>query len=121
MNLKPRLNRELQSLVKKKKFNSYPLLLGGYPCNFTMIFNFRNFWRYEFQVRDEILANAKNRLNKHIDIWKSRNHMAKTSIDPVVITVHVRRTDYINHMKERDGDILGKSYFAKAFTYFKKR
>ena len=41
---------------------------------------------------------------------------------PMVIGVHVRRTDYESFMRKMTGDsVVGQAYFEKAFKYYRKR
>ena len=111
----------LRHQVKFGRVKSYPLLLGGYPCHVSLFFQYRYLWHKEFKVHEKTLEIVKNRLRKHINIWKERLGYKQWSNDPYVITVHVRRTDYVKKLQHLGGNVVGKDYFINAFAYFKKK
>ena len=109
-----------EKLIKKNKFNK-PLSLGGYPCDITRLWNYQHIWRREFRFDYEVVTGAKIRLTKAIDQWKKQNNLDINSINPIVVMVHVRRTDYINWLIRIKGEVPDTPYFAAAFDYFTKR
>ena len=111
----------LEYFAIKEKFKENPHLLGGYPCHVGKIYQYRSIWRKEFKVSDKTMTIVKKRLRKNINVWKKRFNKDESSADPIVVTVHVRRTDYIKHLKKLGGNIVGKSYFASAFAYLREK
>ena len=112
---------ELYDIVKSKKKTKYPLLLGGFPHHFGMLYKYRRIWQNEFVFKDDVLTKVKKRFQYYINVWKNRHNLTENDNNPVVITVHVRRTDYVVKMKEKEGDVVGRPYFKKAFEYFNKK
>ena len=95
--------------------------MGGFPHGFVTLHKYREIWQQEFVFRDEILNEVKKRFKYYVDVWKNRNNLPENSINPVVVTVHVRRTDYIDKMKGKEGDVVGRPYFKKCFEYFNEK
>ena len=112
---------ELNEIVKNEEKMNKSLLLGGYPHNFDILFKYRHILQKEFVFKDEILTKVKKRFQYYIDVWKNRNNLPENGTNPVVVTVHIRRTDYIDKMKEKEGDVVGKPYFEKAFEYLNEK
>ena len=68
-----------------------------------------------------IMANSKAKMRKHINMWRNRTKVNRNGKDPVIVTVHVRRDDYIEYMRTKGGHVMEKPYFSAAFAYFTKK
>ena len=64
------------------------------------------------------MKNADLQLRSAILVWKKQTKNKINSKNPLVVTVHVRRKDYITYMRNKRGKILGKPYFENAFSYY---
>ena len=97
-------------------------VLGGHACNITILWEFRHFFLQEFKFNKSIMKHNEIRFKTAIKKWKNKTKREDENIDPVVVTVHVRRTDYISYLKRTNiGEVMGVPYFKNAFSYFIKK
>ncbi|XP_047501660.1 uncharacterized protein LOC125047484 isoform X2 [Penaeus chinensis] len=99
----------------------------GYPCNVERFWKYRDTWRKEFAFSDTIRQKNRQRMKKVLEQWRSRQgNVTKEDgkeANPVVVGVHVRRTDYIKYlaMKTGGGTPPGLRYYSNAFEYYRKK
>nr|XP_045602559.1 galactoside alpha-(1,2)-fucosyltransferase 1-like [Procambarus clarkii] len=103
------------------KLPPYPLSESVYiddnPCPWYILLPLRDQLRRELVFHDTILNKAKQQLNHAV---KSLLNNATKNI--TIITVHVRRTDYLNYIKVNYKlTPLKKNYFQRAFKFFRHR
>ena len=109
-----------EKMIKEGKFKT-PIGLDGYPCEMTRLWKYQNIWSKEFKFNEQVMIKAKFRLMRAVDQWKQQNHFEAKSINPLIIMVHVRRTDYIKWLIRINGTVPDTSYFDAAFKYFTKK
>ena len=97
-----------------------PVSIGGFPCYPPNLWPHRQLWRHEFNFTKEIRAKTKQRIDNAIVKWKQNKNIT-SKINPIIVTVHVRRKDYITYMSKFKGRVLTSSYFRNAFEYYTKR
>ncbi|XP_069165910.1 galactoside alpha-(1,2)-fucosyltransferase 1 isoform X3 [Procambarus clarkii] len=119
-NLSVRNSASGRNLVDSKL---HPYLLSesvyiyNYPCPWNLLLPLRDQLRQELVFHDAILNKAKMHLNHAV---KSLLNNATKNI--TIITVHVRRTDYLNYIKVNYKlKPLKKTYFQRAFKFFRNR
>lgn len=100
---------------------SYPLseshFVRNYPCPLDLLLPWREKLKGVLVFKPEILEKARRQIRSALETAG-----IVMSSDITLITVHVRRTDYIEHMKSRYGlRPLTKNYFSRAFDYFRDR
>ena len=110
----------LSNTIMQKRFKE-PIVLTGWPCELRYFWKYQHIWFQEFKFHEQVLVSVKYRLERSKTVWKKQNNFEKNSTDPLIITVHVRRTDYIEWMDRVDGDVLDTPYFAAAFKHYEKR
>ncbi|XP_042237443.1 galactoside alpha-(1,2)-fucosyltransferase 1-like [Homarus americanus] len=99
----------------------YPLnesvYVSDYPCPPDILFPLRDQFRQELVFKKELTDKARQKIAegiKALGIYTNKN-ITK-------VTVHVRRTDYIEHIKSRyQLTPLDKLYFQRAFDFFRKK
>ncbi|XP_068201237.1 galactoside alpha-(1,2)-fucosyltransferase 2-like isoform X2 [Palaemon carinicauda] len=107
-------------LVMKKKL-LHPIIIGGYPCNASILWHHRATWRREFTFASGIAKKARKEIQSTLKNWKIINGLNRT-LKPLVIGVHVRRSDYISYLKQTTGGkVLGAEYFQRAFQFFREK
>lgn len=84
--------------------------------------------RREFRFSDKIQSEVRNYLQgvlrKHERIAHSTNSTTTSSGEgpPVLVGLHVRRTDYVKHAKKMFGAKLpGEEYFKRALNYYRAK
>ena len=95
--------------------------IGWWPID-TETFNvYREEILQHFTPRPEIIASVDTFL-RHIAIEMKEEESSIPPIPLVFVGVHVRRTDYEEHMKELlHGSLVTMGYFDAAMTWFQKR
>lgn len=99
----------------------------GYPCNVERFWKYRDTWKKEFAFSDTIRQKNRQRMKKVLEQWRSRQgnvtREGGKEANPVVVGVHVRRTDYIKYlaMKTGGGAPPGLKYYRNAFEYYRKK
>ncbi|XP_064117864.1 uncharacterized protein LOC135223332 [Macrobrachium nipponense] len=112
--------QNISSLVKNKKLER-PMIIGGFPCNASVLWHRRDTWRREFTFAPTITKRALRQIQKTLANWKVRRGTNRGK-DPVVVGVHVRRSDYISYLKRNTGgNVLGPRYFQRAFQWFRDK
>lgn len=112
--------KDISLLVKNKKLE-HPIIIGGFPCNASVLWHHRDTWRREFTFAPTITKKALGQIQKTLKSWKARRG-TNSGLDPVVVGVHVRRSDYIAYLKKNTGgDVLGPEYFQRAFQLFRDK
>ena len=97
-------------------------LMGGSPCDHDDFWEYREQIRKDFDFKDEIRNVANKELQRAISQWKNQTGNLQNSENPIVVTVHVRRGDYVGYLQWRNkGDVVGKPYLSKAFDFMMKR
>ena len=93
-----------------------------WPCYIPRFWKYRDLFINETQFTPETKKSTKLRLLKSIGQWKKQNNLPNDSLDPTIITVHVRRKDYIKYMKKHgEGSVPDVSYFKAAFKHYTER
>lgn len=126
--------RKMEKMLSSGRALKGPMALSQYPCNVTKIWPHRSRMRSEFTFSQTIQDRASERLQKAIGVWQMRNvNITKerngggldeksSTAAPLVVGVHVRRSDYQDFFRKRTGgDIPGVPYFEKAFVYFREK
>lgn len=100
---------------------AYPLsksyFISNYPCPIELLLPWREKLSKVLVFKPKILEEARRRMHRSLEAAGLAE-----SPDLTVVTVHVRRTDYISYVKSRYGLApLTATYFHRAFNYFRKR
>lgn len=134
-NLRSYSLRKLEKMLSSGFTLTGPNAISQYPCNMAKLWSYRSFMRKEFTFSKAIQDTAKERLQEAISAWRAKNinntkvEMRRTVdgrvrkiTEPLVVGVHVRRTDYMMFFEKRTGgSVPGTSYFEKAFDYYRKK
>jgi len=93
----------------------------GTPCVASQLFMYRDIWKKEFAFSDEVIKKRKLRRRRLIGIWlKSKKGIDVSKL--VMVGVHIRRTDYENHLKIfTHKGYLPIEYYYNSFNYFRER
>ncbi|KAK8722670.1 hypothetical protein OTU49_012153, partial [Cherax quadricarinatus] len=99
----------------------YPLKVStyvqDYPCPRTLLLPLRDHFREELSFQPETMKKARQMLDDALKTVRDNSTQPMT-----VITVHIRRTDYITYITYRHHLLpLRMIYFAKAFNYYRLR
>ena len=113
--------RNIENMLKTGTFKE-PMRIMYYPCHVPRFWKYRDHFIKETQFTPETKNSTKLRLLKSIEQWKKQNDLPTESPDPTIITVHVRRKDYIQYLKWRgEGSVPDISYFKAAFKHYTER
>lgn len=99
----------------------------GYPCDMGRLWKYRATWKKEFAFSDSIRQKNQQRMNKVLQVWRQRQGNSTNQnggeVNPVVVGVHVRRTDYIKYIARKTGGGAppGLKYYNNAFEYYRKK
>lgn len=114
----------LDNLLQTNRLHE-PAFSGGFPCDARRLWRYRDIWKKEFSFAKRINDTAQKRLQESLTKWKSRQESEPSngrSGGPLVVGVHVRRTDYVTYVKRTTGgNVVGQSYYHKAFQYFRQK
>ncbi|XP_045595286.2 galactoside 2-alpha-L-fucosyltransferase SEC1-like [Procambarus clarkii] len=99
----------------------YPLMesvyVSDYPCPAHLLLSLRDQFRHEFAFSEKVLKTARIALDDAV-----KRVYTDSSAVITIITVHIRRTDYLKHVKnfykEYPVDMI---YFHEAFNFFRNR
>ncbi|XP_076044495.1 galactoside 2-alpha-L-fucosyltransferase Sec1-like [Oratosquilla oratoria] len=97
------------------------------PCNFHQFWKYRKDFIKEFKFTPEVNQVARERQVKIIDQWRkqvrNKNDINITKKEmPVVVGVHVRRTDYARFLNVTiGGKLIEANYFHTAFNWTRRR
>ncbi|XP_069159815.1 galactoside alpha-(1,2)-fucosyltransferase 1-like [Procambarus clarkii] len=99
----------------------YPLqqsvYINDFPCPSHILITMRDHFRQEFTFNQRILNEAKAQVAAAL---KAVNNPALTNA--TIVTVHVRRTDYLAHVQNYYGQSPVKDiYYQRAFNFFRNR
>ncbi|XP_063586128.1 galactoside alpha-(1,2)-fucosyltransferase 1-like [Penaeus indicus] len=116
----PKMYKKLVTFSKGNP-QTYPLsesyFINNYPCPVDLLLPRREKFKEDLVFKPEILEKARKQIHSSLEAAG-----IAVSADLTVVTVHVRRTDYINHIKLRYGlTPLTEVYFQRAFDYFRER
>ncbi|XP_076055806.1 galactoside alpha-(1,2)-fucosyltransferase 2-like [Oratosquilla oratoria] len=103
----------------------------AYPCHPAFFIQYRSLLRFFYRFHPSVKQSAERYRNLLLEKWRKKmeiaSHTDKTiqapgSERPVVIGVHVRRTNYISYMKSQvNSKVMEPIYFHDAFAYARKR
>ncbi|XP_045109658.1 galactoside 2-alpha-L-fucosyltransferase SEC1-like [Portunus trituberculatus] len=92
--------------------------IKDYPGPRDLFLEHRKLIQSLFKFRDKVLENATRNINNALKSFNATYHQR----DFPIVTVHVRRTDYTRHLKNRMNlTQLDKLYYNNAFEFYKKR
>ncbi|MPC65421.1 Galactoside 2-alpha-L-fucosyltransferase 1 [Portunus trituberculatus] len=95
-----------------------PYHIYNFPAPRDLLLEHRNLIHSLFNFRDEVKQNAIRNIDNVLRSFNATYHHR----DFPIVTVHVRRTDYERHLKNRFNlTQLDKLYFINAFEFYKKR
>ncbi|CAL4078844.1 unnamed protein product, partial [Meganyctiphanes norvegica] len=81
-----------------------------------LLFLYREQLRKEFVFKRSIIKAAWNHVTASLEV------LGKLGDDVTLVTVHVRRTDYKDWLKDHyNTGLIGTTYFRKAFQFYRER
>ncbi|XP_076056241.1 galactoside alpha-(1,2)-fucosyltransferase 1-like [Oratosquilla oratoria] len=105
--------------------------IGSYPCHPAYFMQYRNLLRFIYRFQPLVQQSAERYRDLLLERWRKQMEeasLADKTIQgpgaerPVVIGVHIRRSNYINHMKMRHGSkAMEPIFFHDAFAFARKR
>lgn len=103
------------SLTKKARTRTSKsgIFIKGYPTSVSLFHRHRHNILKEFQFKPDVAKSASDKLH---DMTSNR------TADPILIGVHVRRTDYSEFLRDRfNAQLVGPLYFDRAMNYFRNK
>ncbi|MPC60295.1 Galactoside 2-alpha-L-fucosyltransferase 1 [Portunus trituberculatus] len=95
-----------------------PYHIYSYAAPRDLLLEYRKLIHSLFIFRDEVRQNAIRNIDTALRSFNATYHHR----DFPIVTVHVRRTDYTKHLKNRINlTQLDKVYYTNAFEFYKKR
>lgn len=87
-----------------------------YPCKVTVLDKYREKLKNALRIRRDLLLKAQHKLQATL---KSSNHGNVRNV--TLISVHVRRTDYLEYSARKKLILPTVEYYKKAFEFYGKR
>lgn len=111
---------DLYPKARKQGSLNDSVVTTGWPCYPNSIWKYRDAWRKEFTFADAIRQKMQQRMQTTLEQWRSREEDGKDA-KPVVVGVHVRRTDHFEFLTNHIMGIPPFKDYNSAFEYYREK
>nr|XP_027225391.1 uncharacterized protein LOC113817516 isoform X2 [Penaeus vannamei] len=111
---------DLYPKARKQGSLNDSVVTTGWPCYPNSIWKYRDAWRKEFTFADAIRQKMQQRMQTTLEQWRSREEDGKDA-KPVVVGVHVRRTDHFEFLTNHTMGIPPFKDYNSAFEYYREK